>query len=420
MNIPQVEKTTLDNGLRIVTESIPTLRSAAMGILVGAGSGDELEGEEGLTHFIEHMAFKGTPRRTAFQIAEELDSVGGKFNAYTSKEQTVYYTVVLDRHLNVSADVLSDIFLNPLIDQKDVDLEKGVILEEINMYEDTPDELIHDLFADTILHGHPLGKPTIGTKESVKSFKQESFLNYRKRLYTPDNVVISAAGNISHKEVVDNILLYFKDIKGKKTKHQQIEPKISGEIRIREKKTEQIHLCLGVKGLSQNDEDRYVFSMMESILGGSMSSRLFQEIREKRGMAYAVYSTSSPFRDFGIFYVYAGTEKKNLKNVIELTLEEFTKMKKSGLTEVEMKRAKEHLKGSMVLGLESSASRMSYIMRSEFYHDRIITIDEIFQKIDKVTNDDIVRIANKFFKDEYLTLTIIGDLKESPITKLVC
>lgn len=198
------------------------------------------------------------------------------------------------------------------------------------------------------------------------------------------------------------------------------EPKISGEIRVKNKKTEQVHLCLGVKGLAQVDEDRYAFSLMETILGGSMSSRLFQEIREKRGLAYAVYSANSPFKDCGIFYVYAGTEMKNLTQVIELILQEFTKMKKQGLTPKEMERAKEHLKGTLVLGLESTSSRMSYIARSEFYYDRIITIDEIFEKVDKVSHEDIVRLANQYFKDEFLTLTIIGDLKESPVTKLSC
>jgi len=418
--IPQAKKTVLDNGLKVLTETIPTMRSAAVGIMVGAGSADETPEEAGLTHFIEHMAFKGTPKRSAFQIAEALDEVGGRFNAYTSKEQTMYYAVVLDKYLHVAVDVLSDIFLNPLLKPADIDMEKGVILEEINMYEDTPDELIHDLFAETILHGHPLGRPTIGTKESVKSFQRESFLKYRGRLYAPDNVIVSAAGNLEHEKVIELVKPIFSGFPGNKQKARMPEPKISGEIRVKNKKTEQVHLCLGVKGLAQVDEDRYAFSLMETILGGSMSSRLFQEIREKRGLAYAVYSANSPFKDCGIFYVYAGTEMKNLTQVIELILQEFTKMKKQGLTPKEMERAKEHLKGTLVLGLESTSSRMSYIARSEFYYDRIITIDEIFEKVDKVSHEDIVRLANQYFKDEFLTLTIIGDLKESPVTKLSC
>jgi predicted Zn-dependent peptidase len=418
--IPASQKTTLDNGLRIVTETIPSMRSAALGILVGAGSADEIEGEAGLTHFIEHMAFKGTPKRSAFQIAEALDEIGGRFNAYTGKEQTVYYAVVLDKYLPVAADVLSDIFLNPLLKPEDIDMEKGVILEEINMYEDTPDELIHDLFADTILHGHPLGKPTIGTKESVRSFKHDSFKRYRERLYTPDNVIVAAAGNLEHKKVIELITPFFGKHTTKRIPRSLPEPKISGEIRVKNKKTEQVHLCLGVKGLSQLDEDRYAFSLMDIILGGSMSSRLFQEVREKRGLAYAVYCTSSPFRDCGIFYVYAGTEMKNVRSVIDLILAELSKLKSDGLTQKELTRAKEHVKGTTVLGLESTVSRMSYIVKSEFYYQRTITIDEIFEKVDKVTLEDIKRLAHQYFKDEYLTLTIIGDLNESPVKKLSC
>ncbi|MFA4967966.1 MAG: pitrilysin family protein, partial [Candidatus Margulisiibacteriota bacterium] len=415
MIIPNAKKTVLDNGLKILTETMPTVRSAAVGIMVGAGSGDELHDEEGLTHFIEHMAFKGTPKRSAFEIAEALDEVGGRFNAYTSKEQTMYYSIVLDKHLDVAVDVLSDIFLNPLIKTEDLNMEKGVILEEINMYEDTPDELIHDLFAETILHGHPLGKPTIGTKESVSGFERGSFVKYRDRLYRPDNVIVTAAGNLEHERVVGLISQYFSKFSGKADKKTLPEPKISGEIRVRNKKTEQVHLCLGVKGPSQTDEDRYAFNLMEIIMGGSMSSRLFQEVREKRGLAYAVYATESPFRDFGVFYVYAGTEMKNVKQVIELILAEFTRMKKEGLTPKELDRAKEHLKGTMVLGMEATASRMSYIAKSQFYYNRVITIDEIFDKVDKINLDNIIQMANKYLKNEYLTLTIIGDLKESPV-----
>ena len=418
MSIPDAKKTVLANGVQVLTETLPGMRSAAVGIMVGAGSGDELKGEEGLTHFIEHMAFKGTPKRSAFQIAEALDQIGGKFNAYTSKEMTVYYSVVLDKHLDVAVDVLSDIFLNPLLKQSDIDMEKGVILEEINMYEDTPDELIHDLFAETILHGHPLGRPTIGTKESVGSFQKDSFVNYRKRLYAPNNVIVSAAGNLKHEQFLELIRPVFEPFSGSRNKAVMPQPKISGEIRVRNKKTEQVHMCLGVKGPSQMDEDRYALSLLHNILGGSMSSRLFQEVREKRGLAYAVYSTPDSFRDLGIFYIYAGTEMKNLKQVIELILLEFSKFKQDGPSEAEFNRAKENLKGTMVLGLETSSARMSYIARSQFYHDRIITIEEVFDKIDKVSKADIIAAANKYFKNEYLTLTIIGDLNESPVKKL--
>lgn len=420
MTIPQAKRTRLDNGLMIVTESIPTLRSVALGIVIGAGSGDELESEAGLSHFSEHMAFKGTKNRSAFQIAVDVDAVGGRMNAYTGKEQTVFFAVALDKHVKVIADVLSDIFLNPLLDEKDIDMERDVILEEIKMYEDTPDELIHDLFNETILQGHPMGKPTIGNVESIKKFKQDSFLKYRKRLYTPDNVIISAAGNLNHDELVEILASFLKGFAGVKEKRTYEPPKFKPQIRIKTKKTEQLHLCLGVKGFSQLAEDRYAFAVLDNILGATMSSRLFQEIREKRGLAYSVHSMGNPFRDFGTFYVYAGTSRKNIKQVIELILAEFTKMKKSGMTKVELERAKENLLGRLVLGLETSSARMGYLARSEFYYDRIISIDEIFKKVEKVSQDDIIRIANQNFLDEYLNLTIIGDIKKAPLKTLSC
>lgn len=420
MEIPNAQKTILENGVKVITEDISGLRSTAIGILIKSGSGDELPKEEGLTHFIEHMAFKGTLKRSAFKIAQEIDAIGGKINAYTSKEYTVYYSVVLDKHIDIAIDVLSDIFLNPLLKEEDIQLEKGVILEEINMYEDTPDELIHDLFIDTILHGHPKGKPTLGTKETVSSFKKDSFLKYRERLYKPDNVVIAAAGSLNHETILNKVLKFFNKFDGKGIVSNPPTPLISSELKVKNKKTEQVHLCLGTKGLGQLDDNRFTLSILDTILGGSMSSWLFQEIREKRGLAYSVYSTSSAFLDFGVFYVYAGTDKKNTDQIIGLILEQFKKMKKEGISKEELSWAKEHLKGQLVLGLESSSSRMSYIAKSEFYHNRIISFDEIFNKIDKVTSDDIIILANECFKNEFLTLAIIGDLENHKFKGLSC
>ncbi len=420
MQIPNSQKTILDGGMKILTENIPSVRSVALGIVVGAGSADEIEKEEGLTHFIEHMAFKGTKRRSAFDIASELDAVGGRLNAYTSKEYTLYYASVLEKHIDIAFDVLSDIFLNPSLKEEDIEMEKGVILEEINMYEDSPDELVHDLFAEKILNGHPFGKPTLGTKDSVGSFKKESFLKYRERLYTPDNVIISAAGNVSHEDVVGFSKKIFGSFPGTKNKKDLGIPKISNGIKIRNKQTEQTHLCLGTKGLSQVDEERYVLSVLDTILGGSMSSRLFQEVREKRGLAYSIYSNAHPFSDFGIFYVYAGCDKKNLENVVTLILEQFRQFKKEGITKEELQRGKEHLKGGLVLGLESTSSRMSYLAKSEFYYNKTVLIDEIFDEIDKVSLDDIIKTSEELFRNEYLTLTVIGDIDSNPFKTLEC
>ena len=390
MTIPNAKKTVLPNGVRILTEEIPSMRSVAMGILVGAGSGNESDREAGISHFIEHMMFKGTPKRSAFQIAHALDSVGGKMNAYTSKEVTMYYAVVLDKHL-----------------------------EEIKMYEDTPDELIHDLFAEKILHGHPLGKPTIGFNETVGAISREDILNYQKRLYAPNNIIVSLAGAVPD-NALELIKPFFNGLPGGEFKHQESKAEIKGAVFLKKKKTEQAHLCLGVKGPSHRDKDRYAYSLMDNVLGGTMSSRLFQEVREKRGLAYAIYTASSPFRDFGLSYVYAGTGKETLGYVIELIIEQFTNLKKEGITREELTRAKEYIKGSMVLGLESSSSRMGFMARSELYHDRIQTVDEIFEAINKVDRDDIVRLANQYFRDEDLTLVVIGDLDELPVKELKC
>lgn len=419
MIIPQAKKFVLGNGIRALTEEIPSMRSVAMGIIVGTGSGNEFEKEAGISHFLEHMAFKGTSKRTAFEIAHALDAVGGKMNAYTSKEATMYYAVVLDRHIDIMIDVLCDLYLNPIYDPKEMETEKGVILEEIKMYEDTPDELIHDYFAEQILHGHPLGKPTIGFAETVKATTRDDIVNYRKRRYSPRNIIIALAGAIPE-NVQEKIEPYFKEYQGEKIPLEQPLPEIKGVLNLKKKKTEQTHICLGVRGPSQLDEDRYAFAILDNILGGSMSSRLFQEVREKRGLVYAIFSTTSPFRDFGISYVYAGTSKENLKQVVDLTIEQFIKIKREGLTKEELERGKEYIKGTMVLGLESTSSRMSYMAKSEFYYNRVITIDEVFEKIDKVTQDDIIRLANQYFKDEYLTLAVIGDLEELPVKELHC
>jgi predicted Zn-dependent peptidase len=419
ITIPQAKKIVLPNGLRVVTEEIPTMRSVSMGILAGVGSGSETTKEAGLSHCIEHMMFKGTKKRSAYEIAHALDSIGGKMNAYTSKETTVYYAVVLDRHIDTQIDVLCDMVLGSLFDPKEMEIEKGVILEEIKMYEDTPDELIHDLFAEKILHGHPLGQPTIGRAETVRSFKRENIIDYIGRLYSPKNMVISLAGAIPA-NVADLLKPYFEKYEGKAVPLKQPQPAIKGSISLKKKKTEQSHLCLGTGGPSQLDDDRFAFAILDNIMGGSMSSHLFQEVREKRGLAYSIYSTSSPFRDFGIAYTYAGISKENLEQVVALILTEFTRMKKEGLTPAELERAKEYMKGTTVLGLESTASRMSYIMRSEFYYNRIITIDEVFEKIDRVTNDDIIRLANQYFRDEFLTLAVIGDMEELPVKELRC
>ncbi|MBI5078423.1 insulinase family protein [Candidatus Saganbacteria bacterium] len=417
--IPQAKKIILPNGIKVLTEEIPSLRSVAVGIMVGAGSGNEEPKEAGISHYIEHMTFKGTARRTAFEIAHALDAVGGKINAYTSKEATVYYAVVLDQHLDTAMDVLCDMVLNSLYDPKEMETEKGVILEEIKMYEDTPDELIHDYFVEQIIRGHPLGKPTIGFAETVRIVKREDIIDYRRRLYSPRNIIISLAGAVPDR-IEEKLKFYFEKFEGRGVSLSQPLPQIRGGINLKKKKTEQVHLCLGAKGPSQVEDDHYPYAVLDNILGGNMSSHLFQEVREKRGLVYSIFSTTASFRDFGISYVYAGTSRENMTQVIDLILEQFVKIKKEGLTKEELEKGKEYLKGTLVLGLESSSSRMSWMAKSEFYYDRVMTVDEVFERVDRVTNEDILRLANRYFRDEYLTLAVIADMDELPVKELHC
>lgn len=417
--IPSVKKTVLENGITILTEHIPKVRSAAIGIMVGTGSSSENEDNLGISHFIEHMTFKGTEKRSAFQIAKELDEIGGRINAFTGKDMTMYFAVVLDRHLNIALDVLSDIFLNSRFDPKDIKMERGVILEEISMYEDTPDELIHDFFAEIVLAGHPAAWPTLGTIKTVKALTRETLFDYKKKHYVPDNLIISLAGNVSHEAVVSLIKGHFSGLQGKKYHKKIIHPKMEAVTKLKHKKVEQVHLCLGGGGVSQLDPDRYAFTILDNILGGSMSSRLFQEVREKRGLVYSIYSSITPFRDFGMYYVYAGMSKENLKQVIDLILIELSSIKKVGITEEELRRSKEHLKGTLVLGLEATSSRMSFVARAEHFYGKVITIDEIFKRIDQVTRGDIIRIAEKYFTQKNLSLAVIGDLTTLPHLDLV-
>jgi predicted Zn-dependent peptidase len=416
--IPKVEKTVLDNGITIVSEKIPSFRSVALGFFVETGSVTETISENGISHFIEHMSFKGTTKRTAFQVAQELDMVGGKINAYTSKENTCYYTLSLDEHLGLALDILTDIFVDPLFDPEEVEKERGVILEEIKMFEDTPDELVHDVFTQTILDQHPLAKTIIGTKSTVGAVTREKILEYRKRYYTPNNLIISAAGNIKHSDLVKQIEADLGHLKGKKLGYPAAVPEIKSKIRLERKQIEQVHLCLGTKGVSQLADDRYALLLLDNILGGTMSSRLFQEIREKRGLVYSVFSSLVPYKNLGLFYVYAAASPENVAPIIDLILKEFSTLKKQGLTAEELERSKEYTKGTLVLGLESTSSRMNWIARSEYYLGRSQTIEEIFKAFDKVTLDDIMKMAEQIFQDRYLTLAVLGDLEELPVKEL--
>ncbi|MBI3354556.1 MAG: insulinase family protein [Nitrospirae bacterium] len=408
-------KVVLDNGIRIVTEKIPYVKSVSLGLWVNAGSRNENEKESGISHFIEHMFFKGTSRRSAKDIAITMDSIGGELNAFTSREATTYYSKVLDTHLREAVDLLSDIFLNSLFDEREIEKEKQVILEEIKMVEDTPDDYIHDLYTHIVWPKHSLGRPILGNLDTVAKFKRKGFKNYLEKNYCPKNIVIAVAGNFDFKRLIRLLDRNFGKLERPETINFSSTPEIKGGIFVKKKKLEQIHICLGTRGLSHVDKDRYGLYALNTMLGSSMSSRLFQEIREKRGLVYSIYSYIASFRDTGLFTVYAGTSHSSVLEVIRLILREFRSMKEKKASPSELNKALEHMKGNLMLSLESTSSRMSKIAKDEIYFNRYISYEEIIRNVNKVTAKQVKRIANEIFDRKALTLTAIGDLSKNDI-----
>jgi predicted Zn-dependent peptidase len=408
-----IQKEVLDNGLRIVTEDIDYVQSASIGIWVGVGARDEEDQLRGISHVIEHMLFKGTEKRSAQQIADEVDRVGGYLNAFTDKEYTCYYAKVLSEYIPVAVDVLSDMFLNSVVNTEELGREKNVILEEIKRHEDQPDDLVHDVFFQTIWPQHVLGKPVIGTSQTVSSFNRDHLLNYMHRRYTPDTIVVSAAGNLEHKKIVDMVAERFGSLKGKRSDWREPDttPKATVAQKSVSKPVEQVHVVLGVPGYSQTDDRRYKLSLLDTVLGGGMSSRLFQEIREKRGLAYSVGSYTASYREGGLFAVYAGTSPTTAEEVIEIVKREFDNVRTHNVTDDELLRAKNQIRGGMVMAQESMSNRMMRMGKNELVHDRIIPIEEIMGKIQEVTLDDLHDTAKTIFSTGY-TLAQVGPFDE--------
>lgn len=402
------KKTVLPNGVRIITEEIDYVRSVSIGLWVGAGSRDEREEYEGISHFIEHMLFKGTKKRTARDLAESLESVGGQLNAFTTKEYTCFYAKVLDEDMDLAIDVLSDMFFNSLFDEKEIEKEKKVVIEEIKMYEDSPDELIHDLFSEYVWNDHPLGKPILGTVESIHGLSREKIMDYLGHHYAPENLVIAVAGKINHEDVINKLAPIYGEFKRGGIRILEGTPKGQRIYRYNTKDTEQMHLVMGVPGLGQDDEDIYPMHIINNVLGGGLSSRLFQEVREQRGLAYSVYSYHSTYVDAGMFAIYAGTTPDNTQEVVECILNEIQKMKAHGITADELVKTVAQVKGSLYLGLESVSSRMSRLGKTELSYNRVISPEEMVEKLEKVTLEDVKRVMNRLWVKDKLSIVMMG------------
>jgi predicted Zn-dependent peptidase len=400
----------LGNGLRLLTESMPHVRSVSIGVWLTRGSRHEPEACSGIAHFVEHMLFKGSMSRSAEDIAQAIDSIGGQLDAFTAKEYASYYIKVLDEHLPLALDILSDIVLHPRFAADDIEREKKVILEEIKMVEDTPDDLVHELFTQSLWEGHSLGRPILGTRETVEALTQQALREYFGGVYTADNFVISAVGNLEHAAVRELVEKAFADITPRGRSFMDTVPGMVPHFQVTTKELEQSHICLGTAGYSQSHKDRYVSYVLNTLLGGSMSSRLFQNVREKRGLAYAVFSGLSAYRDTGALTIYAGCANEAVTEVIDLTVEELRALKREAPLPAELRRAKDHLKGSLMLSLENTASRMSHLARQEIYFDRQFGLDETLEGIEKVTADDLQRVACELFADGALAGTILGPL----------
>jgi predicted Zn-dependent peptidase len=408
-NAPIVRET-LDNGLRILTEPMTEVRSVTIGVWLTRGSRHETADVGGIAHFVEHMLFKGTATRTAEDIAQAIDSIGGQLDAFTAKEYASYYIKVLDEHLPLAIDILSDIVLNPAFSPEDIEREKKVVVEEIKMVDDTPDDLVHEIFTQGFWDGHPLARPILGTRETVESFTSDSLRRYYENAYTPHNLIVSAVGNLEHGRLRELVEQKFGGLRSSGDRPGDERPRVTRNVQIRHKELEQSHICLGTDCYPQDHADRHAMYVLNTLLGGSMSSRLFQNVREKRGLAYAVFSGLSAYRDAGTFTIYAGCADEAVGEVVDLVVEELRTAKQTAVPEAELRRSKDHLKGSLMLSLENTASRMSHLARQEIYFDRQFSLDETLSEIEAVTADDVQRVASGLFGTDSLSATVLGNV----------
>jgi predicted Zn-dependent peptidase len=418
-----LRRTVLPNGLIVLTERMEHMRSVAMGVWVKSGSRCEPVETNGISHFVEHMLFKGTRSRSAQHIAREMDSIGGNLDAFTGKETICFNVKSLAEHVPIALDVLTDLVLNPTFELPDIERERGVILEEIKIDEDNPEVLVHELFTQAFWKDHPLGKPILGTTKTVAQLDQQKLAAYHADRFHGGNIIFSAAGNLDHDRFAEAVAGKFSSLAGGETLYELPAPKAGARIVLRNKKSlEQVQICLGVPAPPITDEKRYTTLILNTVLGGGMSSRLFQTIREERGMAYSIYSDLSPYRDTGTLCVFAGTSVGKGLEVVDLILQEFRKLKESALSEEELNRAKDQLKGNILMGMESSNARMANLARQEMYFHQFISAEEIIACIGEVDSGQVQAMAQRLFDPERIAVTLLGRLDGVKLkrTSLVC
>jgi len=418
-----IQTTTLSNGVRVITERMEHVRSVSMGIWIGAGSRREQPQENGITHFIEHMVFKGTTNRSAEEIARSVDSIGGGLDAFTAKELVSYNTKVLDEHLPLAFDVLADLVLNPLFRAEDIEKEKSVILEELKMEVDNPEYLLHEIFSSNFWKDHPIGKPILGTKDTVRSFHRDMLQEFFTRTYSPANILITAAGHLDHAQLAALAAERFEPLRIVQQTGIDPAPVPHSRLVFRNKTSlEQTHMYMGVPSYPLPHEERFTCYVLNTVLGGGMSSRLFQKVREQQGLAYAVFSELSMYRDTGLLAIYAGTALETAGKVVDAIMREFRDLKDHKVPDDELRRAKDHLKGSFMLGLESTSSRMSNLARQEMYFKRFFTLDEMLESIESVTAEGVRKVAQELFQSKNITLAMLGNLGEFKLRRedLVC
>lgn len=409
------KKTIIRNGLRVITIPMRETQTVTVMIMIGVGSRFESEEEAGLSHFIEHMFFKGTKKRpNTLIISEELESIGGEFNAFTSKDKTMYYAKTDAKHIATALDVIADMYLNSKMEKKEIEREKGTIIQEINMYEDMPARSVEDVFEGMLYPKNSLGREIAGSKKTVSSFERKDFIKYMKKFYTANDTVVAVSGNFDEKKILGNIKKYFSAMpKGKKIKISEVkELQKKPQVKIKFKKTDQTHLVLGTRTYKREHKDRYVLSLLSIILGGGMSSRLFIEIRERRGLAYYVKTGIEAYEDVGYISTSAGVEHKNLEEAVQIILKEYKRISKEKVSEKELQKAKDFVKGRLVMGLESSDEVAMFFVSQEVSYGKIITLEERFKFIDKVSADDILRVAKDIFCEKNLNLAVIGPHKD--------